>query len=42
MKKFGEQEDQVEKLRAEIARLQQEETTQRQALDEYLAGLEVA
>jgi hypothetical protein len=42
VKKFGEQEDQVERLRAEIARLQTEETAKRQALDQYLANLEVA
>jgi hypothetical protein len=41
VKKFGEQEDQVEKLRAEIAKLQADETTKRQALDQYLIGLEV-
>jgi hypothetical protein len=42
VKKLGEQEDQVERLRTEIARLQSEETAKRQALDQYLANLEVA
>ena len=42
VKKFGEQEDQVEKLRSEIAKLQADETAKRQALDQYLIGLEVA
>ncbi|MFO0896286.1 MAG: hypothetical protein U0836_02555 [Pirellulales bacterium] len=41
VKKFGEQEDQVEKLRSEIAKLQADETAKRQALDQYLIGLEV-
>jgi len=41
VKKFGEQEDQVEKLRGEIVKLQADETTKRQALDQYLIGLEV-
>jgi hypothetical protein len=42
VKKFGEQEDQVEKLRTDIAKLQADETAKRQALDQYLSGLEVA
>ncbi|MFO0899046.1 MAG: hypothetical protein U0836_16600 [Pirellulales bacterium] len=41
VKKFGEQEDQVEKLRSEIAKLQADETAKRQALDQHLIGLEV-
>jgi hypothetical protein len=41
VQKFGEQEDMVEQLRAQIAELQQEETQKRQALDEYLLSLDV-
>jgi hypothetical protein len=42
VKKFGEQEDEVEKLRGEIKKLVDEETKQRQALDAYLIGLELS
>lgn len=41
VKKFGEQEDEVESLRGQIAELVATETRLRQALDEYLIGLEV-
>lgn len=41
VKKFGEQEDQVEKLRKQIETLAADETQQRQSLDEYLLGLEL-
>ena len=41
VKKFGEQEDEVEKLRGEIKKLIDEEAKQRQALDAYLIGLEL-
>ena len=41
VKKFGEQEDEVEKLRGEIKKLVDEEARQRQALDAYLIGLEL-
>jgi hypothetical protein len=41
VKKFGSQEDDVEKLRAEIAKLQQQSNEKRQALDEYLLGLDL-
>ncbi len=42
VKKFGEQEDEVEKLRGEIKKLVDEEARQRQALDAYLIGLELS
>ena len=42
VKKFGEQEDQVEKLRGQIAELRGEEQQQRTSLDEYLLKLDVA
>ncbi len=42
VKKFGEQEDEVEKLRGEIKKLVDEEAKQRQALDAYLIGLELS
>jgi type I site-specific restriction-modification system R (restriction) subunit len=42
VKKFGEQEDMIEKLRGQIAELTAEETRQRQALDEYLIGLDLS
>jgi len=41
VKKFGSQEDEVEKLRADIAKLQQQSKEKRQALDEYLLGLDL-
>ena len=41
VKKFGEQEDEVEKLRGEIKKLVDEEAKQRQLLDAYLIGLEL-
>ncbi len=41
VKKFGEQEDEVEKLRGEIKKLIDEEAKLRQALDTYLIGLEL-
>jgi hypothetical protein len=42
VKKFGEQEDQVEKLRGQIAELKGTEQQQRQDLDKYLLSLEIA
>jgi hypothetical protein len=39
VKKFGEQEDEVERLRGEIRRLEAEEAKARQALDAYLISL---
>ncbi len=42
VKKFGEQEDQVEKLRGQIAELRGQEQQQRTSLDEYLLKLDVA
>jgi septal ring factor EnvC (AmiA/AmiB activator) len=42
VKKFGEQEDQVEKLRGQIAELRDQEQQQRTSLDEYLLKLDVA
>ena len=42
VKKFGEQEDQVEKLRGQIAELKGAEQQQRQDLDKYLLSLEIA
>jgi hypothetical protein len=39
VKKFGEQEDEVERLRGEIRRVEAEEAKARQALDTYLASL---
>ncbi len=42
VKKFGEQEDEVEKLRGEIKKLIDEEVKQRQALDTFLIGLELS
>ncbi len=42
VKKFGEQEDQIEKLRGQIAELRGEEQQQRTSLDEYLLKLDVA
>ena len=41
VKKFGEQEDQVEKLRDKIRELQTKITAQKKSLDEYLLGLDV-
>ncbi|MEX0718013.1 MAG: DUF4139 domain-containing protein [Planctomycetaceae bacterium] len=41
LKKLGEQEDELEKLRARIVEIQEEERRKRQALDEYLAGLTI-
>lgn len=41
VKKFGEQEDQIESLRTEIEKLQKQEDGLRKALDEYLTGLTV-
>ncbi len=41
VKKFGEQEDEVEKLRGEIKKLIDEEAKLRQSLDTYLIGLEL-
>ncbi len=41
VKKFGEQEDQIEALRTEIEKLQKQEDGLRKALDEYLTGLTV-
>ena len=42
VKKFGDQEDAVEKLRGEIKTLQTEEAKQRKTLDDYLLSLELA
>ena len=41
MKKFTEQEDQIEKFRGEIRELQTKITAQQKSLDEYLLGLDV-
>ncbi len=41
VQKFGTQEDQVEKMREQIAKLLADETKQRKALDDYLINLEV-
>lgn len=41
VKKFGQQEDQVDKVRGQIQEKQAEETAKRQALDEYLVGLDL-
>jgi hypothetical protein len=41
VQKFGVQEDQVEKMRAKIQELSASEARERQALDEYLLGLNV-
>ncbi|HUY92636.1 MAG TPA: hypothetical protein VMV10_28105 [Pirellulales bacterium] len=40
VKKFGSQEDEVEKLRAEISKLQQQANEKRRSLSEYLLGLD--
>jgi hypothetical protein len=42
VKKFGEQEDQVEKLRGQIAELKDTEQKQRQDLDKYVLALDIA
>jgi hypothetical protein len=42
VKKFGEQEDQVEKLRGQIAELKDQEQQQRKELDKYLLSLDIA
>jgi hypothetical protein len=42
VKKFGEQEDQVENLRGQIAELRGQEQEQRKSLDDYLLKLDVA
>ena len=42
VKKFGEQEDQVESLREQIEKLNKREADLRKALDEYLIGLNIA
>lgn len=41
VKKFSTQEDEVEKLRGEMSKLQQEANQKRQSLDQYLLGLEL-
>ncbi len=41
VKKFSEQEDQVDKLRKDIQGLQEEEQQQRRSLDEYLVKLDI-
>jgi len=41
VKKFGEQEDQMEKLRASIQDVAADQEKRQQALDEYLAGLDL-
>ncbi len=41
VKKFSSQEDEVEKLRAEMAKLQQQANEKRQLLDQFLLGLEL-
>lgn len=41
VKKFGQQEDEVEKLRQQIADIQEELKAKRHGLDEYLVGLSV-
>ncbi|MBX9789824.1 MAG: hypothetical protein K2Y37_12975, partial [Pirellulales bacterium] len=41
VKKFGEQEDQIEKLRGRIAELLQQITSAQRSLDEYIANLNV-
>ena len=42
VKKFAEQEDQVESLRKQILSLQNEETSARKGLDDYLLGLDLS
>ncbi len=41
VKKFSSQEDDVEKLRTEMSKLQQEANQKRQSLDQFLQGLEL-
>jgi hypothetical protein len=41
VKKFGEQEDKIESMRAEILKLQGEEAKLKKSLDEYLIGLNI-
>lgn len=41
VKKFGAQEDEVEKLRQQIAEIQTELKTKQKSLDDYLAGLDL-
>jgi hypothetical protein len=42
VQKFGTQEDAVEKMREQIQKLTAEEARQRQSLDDFLIGLEIA
>jgi chromosome segregation ATPase len=42
VKKFGTQEDEVERMRAQIQKLTADETKQRQSLDDYLSNLNIA
>ncbi len=42
VKKFGEQEDQVEALRKQIQSIQTQETAARKALDDYLIGMDLS
>ena len=42
VKKFSDQEDEIEKLRPQIKELQDREKQLRKALDDYLLGLDVA
>jgi hypothetical protein len=39
VKKFGEQEDEIDKLRKQLVQLSTDETRQRQALSDSMAGL---
>lgn len=41
VKKFGDQEDAVERLRGQVERLSQDETQRRKALDDYLLSLDL-
>ena len=41
VKKFSDQESQIEQLRAEIVKLTADETKERKSLDEYLMGLDL-
>jgi cell division septum initiation protein DivIVA len=42
VKKFNDQEDQIERLRDEIQKLTEEEAELRKALEEHLDGLDLA
>ena len=42
MKKFSDQEDEIERLHGQTKELTAQETQLRKALDDYLAGLDMA